>query len=564
MTIFLVSLFLVLPQIINHSLVLGGDSLFHFNRIYDTYMQFKTGNFSYFQTNYGFLQSGRIINALYGPGFAYLLGILLLIVHNWILFQIVTSFLIFFISGYSMYFLSRELQSSKKISLLIASLFMGSFYVTRWSINQNFMSWGVMLMPLIVILGLKMIKNNAKDLKVLPLALLISALIQIHVLSALMSVGVIFIFFVVGFYKTNQKLQLLSKCFLAALLTIALTFNVWGAMLEIFTRNTLYSPYTHLDMASDTMRISTGSYSASSIGLVMSVIFILQFILLFSRWSQVSLSNRLITLLGILFLLLSTNLVPWTTISNLIPQLRSFLQFPYRFYGFATVLLLAGFGISLSELPSFKLKKTGELFLIISIFFILGQAYIDIQQQNKLWNSNDPLIYKGSVVVSNYLTSDQIRTNFTSSNLSKGLKVVKKIAPDYLPNNRDEKTTYNKKEYKKDIVRNRPNITKAVTKNGDLILKWHATKKGESIALPIVVYNNSEFTLNGSRLHRLSLSALGVPTVKTTKKGINHVALRYQSEVITKNNLFFVITTWILSLFTFIILKFNTHNKKNK
>ncbi|EQE00311.1 putative cell division domain protein, partial [Clostridioides difficile CD9] len=37
-------------------------------------MQFKTGNFSYFQTNYGFQQSGRIVNALYGPLIAYILG----------------------------------------------------------------------------------------------------------------------------------------------------------------------------------------------------------------------------------------------------------------------------------------------------------------------------------------------------------------------------------------------------------------------------------------------------------------------------------------------------------
>lgn len=80
-TIFTVSLFLVLPQILNKSLVLGGDSNFHFNRIYDTYMQLRTGNFNYFQTNFGFQQSGRIINALYGPGFSYILGLLLVIVH---------------------------------------------------------------------------------------------------------------------------------------------------------------------------------------------------------------------------------------------------------------------------------------------------------------------------------------------------------------------------------------------------------------------------------------------------------------------------------------------------
>ncbi|XID85245.1 hypothetical protein ACF0HX_04250 [Pediococcus pentosaceus] len=64
--IFFISFILVLPQIMNKSIILGADSIFHFNRFYDTYMQFRTGNFSYFQTNFGFQQSGRIINALYG------------------------------------------------------------------------------------------------------------------------------------------------------------------------------------------------------------------------------------------------------------------------------------------------------------------------------------------------------------------------------------------------------------------------------------------------------------------------------------------------------------------
>ena len=37
-------------------------------------LQLKNGNFSYFLSLYGFQQSGRIVNALYGPFFAYLQG----------------------------------------------------------------------------------------------------------------------------------------------------------------------------------------------------------------------------------------------------------------------------------------------------------------------------------------------------------------------------------------------------------------------------------------------------------------------------------------------------------
>ncbi|NRO51321.1 hypothetical protein IMAU30049_01930 [Lactobacillus helveticus] len=53
-------------QILNHAVLLTSDALLHFQRFYDTSMQIKTGNFSYFQTNFAFSHSGRIFNAVYG------------------------------------------------------------------------------------------------------------------------------------------------------------------------------------------------------------------------------------------------------------------------------------------------------------------------------------------------------------------------------------------------------------------------------------------------------------------------------------------------------------------
>lgn len=53
--------------IIYKKVILGSDSVFHYNRFYEAAMQLKNGNFSYFLSLYGFQQSGRIVNALYGP-----------------------------------------------------------------------------------------------------------------------------------------------------------------------------------------------------------------------------------------------------------------------------------------------------------------------------------------------------------------------------------------------------------------------------------------------------------------------------------------------------------------
>ena len=70
---------LVTPQLLTRKVILGSDSIFHYNRFYEAAMQLKNGNLSYFLSLYGFQQSGRIVNALYGPFFAYLQGGLILI-----------------------------------------------------------------------------------------------------------------------------------------------------------------------------------------------------------------------------------------------------------------------------------------------------------------------------------------------------------------------------------------------------------------------------------------------------------------------------------------------------
>ncbi|MDN6749155.1 MAG: hypothetical protein L0L95_02775, partial [Staphylococcus equorum] len=71
--IFAVAAFLMVsPQLFKHSLILGNDVMFHFNRYFEAYKQIQTGQFNFIQSIFSFDQSGRIINALYGPDFAYL------------------------------------------------------------------------------------------------------------------------------------------------------------------------------------------------------------------------------------------------------------------------------------------------------------------------------------------------------------------------------------------------------------------------------------------------------------------------------------------------------------
>ena len=122
--IIIMSCLIILPQIIPHGVTLGTDSIFHFNRFYETAQQIRHWNFSYFQSNYSFQQSGRIINATYCLLFAYFNGIILLLARSWYRYQIITNLLIYFIGGTGMYKLCIKLHSKQSIALIIAFIYM--------------------------------------------------------------------------------------------------------------------------------------------------------------------------------------------------------------------------------------------------------------------------------------------------------------------------------------------------------------------------------------------------------------------------------------------------------
>ena len=134
LVIFCVSLLLLLPQLFGRGLILGSDAVFHFNRFYETSQQIKEGNYQYFLSIYGFQQSGRIVNALYGPFFAYFQGILVLISRSWFQYQLLSNGLLYLLAGTSMYTLLRKLKVSGWLSVGMGILFMTTYSIQYLSL----------------------------------------------------------------------------------------------------------------------------------------------------------------------------------------------------------------------------------------------------------------------------------------------------------------------------------------------------------------------------------------------------------------------------------------------
>ena len=105
---------------------------------YDAGMQIKSGIFSIFQTNFTFQQSGRIINAIYGPLFAYFNGILVLIAGNWFNYQVILAYLISLLGAGSMYYLLKQVGINKLLAAVMGFYCKASSPESAQTIVPNF------------------------------------------------------------------------------------------------------------------------------------------------------------------------------------------------------------------------------------------------------------------------------------------------------------------------------------------------------------------------------------------------------------------------------------------
>ncbi len=539
-----VALLIVYPQIKVRGMVLGADSLFHIQRLYDTAMQISHHNFSYFQTNYGFQQSARIVNALYGPYFAYFMGIILLMSGTWINFQIVTSIMLIFCSSTGMYLLCRRSGAYKSSAVLSALLFSTTGWLPAWITGQEFTSWGTLFMPFVLICGVRMVMNHSVPVRVVPLALSVTLIVQVHMLSSIFAVVTLIPFFIVGMQKAADPKKMFVKTIFAAFITLLMTANVWGAMINVFGSNHLISPYSVSNMGTVTLQLSPGANSLFRLGLFPTIIALFQISYVVLNRSSTTV-NRVLTYVGAIFLLCSTNFLPWESISKTIPALTRFLQFPARLQTISMVLLWAGVSLTLTSIKDIsthkknsKLKMAYCCIYVVSFFGVLTlcayQRSILMDQVN-IWFSAQTIQRPTNVYVATNTSKQKIRDAFSSKNLSKGVQLVSKGTSDYLPQPAKDieanKSLNLYQEYTEQVTKINPMFTKKVLPNGELEISWKSKSK-QSIQLPVIGYNRSYIKLNGRRLNNIELRHTNIGAIIVpSNKGKNKVIISYQSGI---------------------------------
>ncbi|WP_297585742.1 cell division protein [uncultured Lactobacillus sp.] len=504
------------------------DTAFHFHRFYDTYQQIQNHNFSYFQMNYGMGESGRIVNALYGPFFAYLMGGVLLFCSSWLRFQILITYLIFLVGGLGIYHLSRKVKLSQVVSSIVTALFLTTGYIAYWPRSNAFNSWGAVLIPFVLIQGINLLNNHKKRFSWISLGIVMAIVAQIHLLSTFFSILALIPFFIYGLVLSENKRQLWMDVFKAVGLFIVLTANVWGAFLLLYPTNQMASPIDYSPvLTAVNLSVAGTSTMWTSITEVTLLLFIVQLIYVIFNF-KASRLNTFVTLEGIVFLYLSSNLFPWQFIKDTLPAVTGYLQFPNRFTVVAYPLLFLGIGLTLNELIKNHGKKLGTIASALAIVVVLFNVRADFNEIN------------------NNITYNKGITNNAREMKEKGLAAyINKVeinSPDYLP--------VQKKIKSSDITGllmsmspQKNNFEQTALSNGRLELTWKDSTS-KVTTLPIFIYKQSELSLN-NKVIKPKLNEVGMPQVQS-RKGKNTAILSFKTPTWFTALLYISILSWVL------------------
>lgn len=551
------AILVVAIPLIKKQTFLGSDSLFHFNRFYDAAMQIKNHKISYFQTNYGFLGTARMLSALYGPVAAYVGGFLLLISGTWFRFEILSDLIVLVVSAFGMYKLCRVNNVDKYPSIFMGFIYMYSSLVMQWVTAQPFTGVGAMIVPFTMIYATQMVKKH--DVSFIGFAVLMSLLIQTHLMSAMITAIGVIPFFVVGMIKAvdkKQRIALLLHTIYTFLLTLVLTINVWYNLIYISATNHLLPVYPVSEV-----RTYGYNFNVQSLINIMKptefilFIFVLYFVI--RRFKQVDTLTKTTAFTGFFFLIISWSHFPWEIVQYFIPQLTSTLQFPKRFLVIAFVCLLMTFGRILTYEIRNNNHKSNYAVVVTIILLIAGSAGLDfysIHQRSQNYVSLNTKHHKNNKNQNSiyYYVKKHHRTiqkDTQSHNLSYLMQDIIKATPDYLPaykkinghieyDNFDPYKLYYQQYIKKNHTKN-IHFKHIVKKDGSITLKFKLNK-AQKIQVPLAKYAQTRVIVNGN-IKNVKTTRLGAIIV-SAKKGYNRVNVKFITSFTTR---LMMVITWI-------------------
>ena len=535
LAIFFIALAFLMPHLFTHKLILGADAPFHYNRFYDAAQQIKYGDFHYFPSLYGFQQSGRIVNAVSGPFIAYLQGWIVLLAGSWFHYQILSNFILYLISGFSMLILLRYVNVRNWVSVPVAVLFMSTYSIQYWSINQGFTSWGTCFYPLCMIPIADFVLH--KKFPVIKVAVSVGLMTQIHLLSSIMLALMYIPFYLYYFFNQTEKGKALLQLIKSVLLYFVLTANIWAGLAIVYSGNKILPPFVNREMSQKAIDLD-GSYWLHY-PKAFPILILSGFLLFIFFQQKNTLFQKIVLYTSLVFFFLSTSLIPWTTLIEKNVPFISLIQFPFRFFVPFTLLLLLYLALSLNQWSE---QKWFRLLSIFGILIFSAQTIQNLYQHLEKWE-NETFVSRHTYL---FDTPEEARKTFFSKDMSTSLFVFQKTTPDYLPIYKETKDNkYDR--YNEEILENETTFIKTHP-GGLLTIKWKNTGD-KTVHIPVIVFDRTVLQQNGKTLTDYEVTDIGTPIVKQ-QKGINELTLHYQTPIY----FYFILSLTLIGWFTLLCL----------
>lgn len=517
----IVPFLLVLPQLITGNMIIGSDALFHFNRFYDCGMQLKMGNFQYFISYYGFHQSARIVNAFYGPAFAYFHGALVMLTGTWFRYQVLANYLLYGTAMGGMQLFLRKLGVSRKCSVLLSASFLATYAVQYWVIRQGFTSWGAAFFPIALIPVVELFARG--HLPIRKSALALALMLQVHLFTALLLAVLYFLAVCFQLLRIRERRRLLKEVILAASLFFCVSGNFLGTLFYLYGNHQLVTPFVNRRMDLNTITGNSYYWLLNPLWLLPLLFFAI------SCWYKHKSVQEKLTLEKFLlfgggfFVLLSSGVVPWRALVATGNPIIGLIQFPFRFFVPATVLLWGFIGIAL--------RRSGQqgqrLLLVVTLLALiqaLGLSFYTLQQ----WDKGKIIYGESNHVTIHCKSMGDVKAAFYSPDLGKALKWVTKATPDYLPRYAGMKKAPKSnpyQQYQQAVIDRSKDFQKQV-KGNKLEITWQG-KGNDWREVPVIYYKNTQLRNHSGMGIPFRVTNIGTILVKE-QLGENRLQLSFQ------------------------------------
>ena len=493
-----------IPVFIFPGIKKGDDTYCHLSRICALADNIK--NQSFLNGIYpGYFNDYGYANGLFYPDiFLYIPAILKAFGLSEIISYKLFIVLINFFSILTIYIIIKGISKSKYASILGIIIYAFASYrlvdiYERGALGE---SLAFIFAPLIIYGIYEIIYNNPKKYYLLVIGM--SGMILSHIVSTYM-IGILLVLLCLINIKKILKEKRYIFLLKAALLTLLITSFFLIPMLEQMNSQQFYYSNTSninefvlskrtvpfyllfLEIPNLRKAIFKKFWIPSGIG----IIFIY---LIYKKLKNKKINDKFINnsyILGIIFLLITTNLFPWN--NNIIKKIFYPIQFPWRFYFLSTILLTISGSILISKIN--ENKKTIRNIFLISFISLISMFVISI--------------------------------------IPKRLKEVVEYDASY--------AEYLPKEINKDFIKTRGNIiisnnktNHKFTKNGtNMEIIFYQENKDTYFELPLIYYKGYKATLNNNSLETFKTEN-GLLAVKVNNIKSGKIIIKYEGTKINK------------------------------